>query len=352
MGRKPTKNFNLPPRMRAMRKSSGKIYYYHDAGMQPDGSRPYNPLGANFIDALRQYAELETNATQPVITFPEAVSQFQIEELAKKAHTTQKDILWSLPNLLDFFGNPPAPLDQIKPIHIRQYLDRRGKAAPTRANREIAWFSVIFNWSRNKGFTEAPNPCAGIKRHREKGRSIYVHDDDLATLKEHADAPLCDAIDLAYLTGQRPADVLKMQETNIRDGALEIRQNKTGMPIRIAVVGELAKVIERCKLRKDKLPIHTHYLLTNEEGQKLTKSMLRGRFERARAAAAAVAKDEETAMRIRAIQFRDLRAKAATDKADIAGDIRQAQEQLGHTSVSMTEHYVRQRRGKKVTPTK
>ncbi|KAF0570723.1 hypothetical protein P305_11395, partial [Xylella fastidiosa subsp. fastidiosa Mus-1] len=35
-----------------------------------------------------------------------------------------------------------------------------------------------------------------------------------------------------------------------------------------------------------------------------------------------------------------------------AGDIRQAQAQLGHTSVVMTEHYVRKRKGAKVTPTR
>ena len=52
-----------------------------------------------------------------------------------------------------------------------------------------------------------------------------------------------------------------------------------------------------------------------------------------------------------AFQFRDLRAKAATDKAD-AQDMRQAQRQLGHASVVMTEAYVRARRGDKVTPTR
>ncbi|WP_321911493.1 site-specific integrase [Burkholderia cepacia] len=49
-------------------------------------------------------------------------------------------------------------------------------------------------------------------------------------------------------------------------------------------------------------------------------------------------------------QFRDLRAKAGTDK-ESSGDLREAQALLGHGSVAMTEHYVR-KRGRKVTPTK
>ena len=51
-------------------------------------------------------------------------------------------------------------------------------------------------------------------------------------------------------------------------------------------------------------------------------------------------------------QFRDLRAKAGTDKAQNTGDIRQAPKQLGHSTVVMTEHYVRRRHGEKVAPTK
>lgn len=49
---------------------------------------------------------------------------------------------------------------------------------------------------------------------------------------------------------------------------------------------------------------------------------------------------------------RDLRAKAGTDKAESSGDILQARDQLGHTTVVMTENYIRKRIGKKVTPTR
>jgi hypothetical protein len=45
-----------------------------------------------------------------------------------------------------------------------------------------------------------------------------------------------------------------------------------------------------------------------------------------------------------------LRAKAATDKEESTGNIMQARDQLGHTTVGMTEQYIRSRKGKKVTP--
>jgi integrase len=59
----------------------------------------------------------------------------------------------------------------------------------------------------------------------------------------------------------------------------------------------------------------------------------------------AIAKD------VKHFQFRDLRAKAASDKAE-SETMRDAQLQLGHSSMAMTEQYVRQRRGQKASPTR
>lgn len=51
----------------------------------------------------------------------------------------------------------------------------------------------------------------------------------------------------------------------------------------------------------------------------------------------------------RLFQFRDLRAKAATETDDAHG-VRSAQALLGHTTEAMTSNYVRHKVGKKVSP--
>lgn len=84
-------------------------------------------------------------------------------------------------------------------------------------------------------------------------------------------------------------------------------------------------------------------MIVTEEGKAMTASMLRGRFDKAREAAKIPKAD---------FQFRDLRAKAGTDKAESSGDILKARDQLGHTTVVMTEQYIRDRKGKKITPTR
>ncbi|NUU39448.1 tyrosine-type recombinase/integrase [Pseudomonas sp. C2B4] len=155
--------------------------------------------------------------------------------------------------------------------------------------------------------------------------------------------PLRDALDLFYLTAQRIADTLKMDERDIRDGQLSVRQGKTSMKRRIEIVGELKVVIDRIMARKSGYKIRATRLVVMENGQPMTTSMLRKRFDDAREAAGIPKAD---------FQMRDLRAKAATDKEESTGNIREAMDQLGHTTVVMTEHYIRNRKGKKVTSTK
>jgi integrase len=76
------------------------------------------------------------------------------------------------------------------------------------------------------------------------------------------------------------------------------------------------------------------YLIQDETGQPLTYFSLRSRFDKARELAKV------------SFQFRDIRAKAATD----TGDLAHYQKLLAHKNRDMTEHYVRSRVGERVPP--
>lgn len=139
-------------------------------------------------------------------------------------------------------------------------------------------------------------------------------------------------MDLALCTGQRPADVLKIDVTDIQDGNLAVKQNKTGKKLRIQIEGFLSKVIDRimAKPRDARNPA----LLQDPDGQRLSYFALRSRFDKAR---------EITGVNF---QFRDLRAKAATYSEDLA----HSQMLLGHKNRSTTETYTRDRKGDRVKP--
>lgn len=127
-----------------------------------------------------------------------------------------------------------------------------------------------------------------------------------------AEVGLQDAMDLFYLTGQRPGDTLRMDERDLRDGQLYVTQSKTGAKRRIEIIGELAVVLERIKARKAGHKVRSTKLVVTAEGRAMTVSMLRSRFDEARKAAGIPKAD---------FQLRDLRAKAGTDKAELSGDI-------------------------------
>lgn len=341
MGRPPYVHKNLPARMRA-RQRGKKIYYYYDTGGKP---RKEISLGTDYAIAVKKWAELEIDAKpkhNQIITFRYVAERYMREIMATKAPRTQKDNLSEIEWLYRFFDDPPAPLEEIEPIHIRQYLDQR--QAKTRANREKALFSHIWNKAREWGYTSLPNPCAGIKGNREKGRKdVYIEDEIYMAVYKVASHPLRDAMDMAYLTGQRPADILALRESDLTDGRINVKQQKTGKKLRIKLEGELAALIDRIKSRKVKHTIRSLYLIVDETGQKLSYTTLRSHFDKARELAG-IKKEE--------FQFRDLRAKAGTDKAESSGDIRQAQKQLGHANITMTETYIRDRKGDEITPTK
>ena len=118
-----------------------------------------------------------------------------------------------------------------------------------------------------------------------------------------ANQTLRDAMDIALLTGQRPADVLKIRHADIRDGALLIAQNKTGTKRAIEIVGELADVIDRINARTRER--QSAYLIQDDNGRPLSMLALRSRFDKARKAAGV------------AFQFRGIRAKTASDTGDL-----------------------------------
>lgn len=323
MGRRRQSNFDDPPRFHR----KGTVWY-HVSGTLP---RKWSKLSNDRAEALRLWAQLEgVREDDSTKLFSVVAKRYVREIFPTKAVATRRDNDRELANLLKVFAH--MPIDAIAPMHIREYMDIRGKDAKVRANREKALFSHIFNKAREWGYTALQNPCQGVRGFKEAGRSRYITDDEFDQVKAHAHYTVVDAMDLALLTGQRPADVLKLKRTDIRDGALWIIQNKTNARLGIEITGELDAVIKRINQRPRKAI--SAYLIQDENGQPLTHRSLRSRFEKART----LAKVE--------FQFRDIRAKAATD----TGNLAHSQKLLGHKNRDMTEHYVKARIGERVKP--
>lgn len=124
--------------------------------------------------------------------------------------------------------------------------------------------------------------------------------------------------------------------------AAQSRKAKSTNKVIMEITGEIAALLERIAKRKsEKLPdrrskSYSTRLIVDDSGLALGRAALRYRFDKAR---------DDAGITKGQFQFPNLRAKAGTDKADSAKDIREGQAQLGHSSVTTTEIYVRKRGG-------
>ena len=100
----------------------------------------------------------------------------------------------------------------------------------------------------------------------------------------------------------------------------------------IEVTGELAAVIASISERPRRAI--SAWLVQDENGKPLTSFALRSRFDKART----LAKVD--------FQFRDIRAKSATETGDLAN----SQKLLAHKNRDITAYYVRARIGERVKP--
>jgi integrase len=227
---------------------------------------------------------------------------------------------------------------------IAQYRDAR--TAPVRANREISLLSHAFNMAREWGIYNRDNPVRGVRRNKEAPRDVYVTDEVWQEVYQQAPLDLRTAMDIAYLTGQRPADVRKMRWADVDDDFLTVGQGKTSTKLRIRLhieglrtgLGRLIDSLERT----------TPFLIATDEGNQFTEMSLRWRFEPARKRAAEEATkrgDKDLAAAIAAFQFRDIRPKAASEIVSLED----ASDLLGHTTQGMTKRVYR-RVGKVVNP--
>lgn len=133
-----------------------------------------------------------------------------------------------------------------------------------------------------------------MRKNKETPRDYYADDEVWDAVLAKACVELRDAMDLAYLTGQRPADVLTMRFFDVRDGALAVKQGKTNKKLRILLDDgctrtEFGNVIDRIKTREGK--VASVFMVATPSGQPLNQWTLRTRFDDARAAAAKAANE-------------------------------------------------------------
>ena len=354
MRQKSLANRDLPPRMirRIRERKTGQVwvsYYYN--GRDEAGKRKEIPLGKDLDQAKVEWARLERKVPpKPNHLMAYVFDRYEKEIIPSKSIRTQSDNYKELKQLRKAFES--APIESITPQVVAQYRDAR--TAKVRGNREIALLSHTFTIAREWGLTDKANPCFGVRRNKEKPRDYYAGEIVWNAVYSEAAQELKDAMDLAYLTGQRPADVLKIAATDLNNGFLLIGQGKTEKRLRLrledaGIQSGLSTFINDLLERRAINGVKTSTLITNSSGLRMSQQMLRNRWDDAREKAAIKAGadgDLALATSIRQFQFKDIRPKAASEI-----ELTHASRLLGHSTEEMTKKVYR-RVGEIVKPTK
>jgi len=321
VGRHRTKDRHLPPR----------VYLNHGAYYYVSGGR-WTRLSADLAEAKAKWADIEGVQVAPPGTMAALIARYLEEVTPGKAPKTQRNERNQAALISAFFG-PMVPGD-VRPMHVAQYTDRRGKSAPVAANREKSLLSHIFTVAMRWGIVDT-NPCRGVRRHRETPRSRYVTDAEFRTVWEGGNQTIRDAMDLSYLTAQRIGDVLKMSLRDDHGDTLQVTQGKTGARISIQVTPALRTVLDRCRARGS---IRGMTLLHGRGGAPYTYDGFSTMWGRAMRKSG-----------VDRFTFHDLRAKALTDLERAGVPRPDIQALAGHASGVMTERYIRAREVVKAT---
>jgi integrase len=308
LGRKRTRNFDLPPHM-AMK--GGRFYYVCNG--KP---RVWIPLGTDRAKALRLWAEHEAGP-QVGLSVGDLVQRYidrQSDDLAagsiKQYRSFQRAIAQAF----------PIPAAQLTAQHVAIWRDLpKQRARKGYVTGCIAVLRSAFLLGAEQGLC-VPLVVRGWTM---APRDRYLTDEEYIAIRERAPEWLQIAMDLGYLTAARRSDLVALRWSNVGE-ALTMRQEKTSQRMSFTMTPDLAAILDRARTRR----IVGLYVIANDKGRRISRGMLERAWREACAAAGVVA------------QFRDIRAKAATDAKKGGQDY---QKLLGHANPAMSERYIKRR---------
>lgn len=328
MGRKRKTNKHLPERVYIRR---GTYFWFPPPNTARQLGKTAVRLGHTLPEAMLAWADL----VQPQIesaTVGDLIDRYLCEIAPKKAPRTYRDNLREVQPLRAFFGDM-RPQD-VTPVHVYKYLDTRG--APVRANREKALLSHIYTMAIRWGVVR-DNPCRGVKRNPERPRDRYIEDWEFQAVRGRGSALVQGMMDLAYLTGLREGDLLRIKLQDLRDDGLYVeigksrRYNGTTKRWLFEWTPTLKEVIER--IRTMRRPLRRTHLFCTRKGRPYTTDGFASIWQRTMRKAL-----EEDTIKER-FRFHDIRRKAATD-AEKAQGREFARRLLAHDDQRTTGIYV------------
>lgn len=320
MGRRRKHQLDLPPKLY----QRGSSYYYVSAGK-------WTWLARSKPEALRLWAMLEGRETS--LTVGQLVGlwlsfrteQGQRDSTKALSQGTLKQYTFYARVIDDQFVGKEAASLTVKDVAKWQL-----SAAPIVFNGCLSVLRNSYRWGVVADHVPE-NPLRDVEElyNETKVRPRLLTDEEFAVIREQAPQWLQIAMDLAYLTGLRKIDVFSLQWSQIKDGWIHVAPQKVrrfNIRQRFAVTEEVAEVLARARSG----PVVGLYVVAGTKGRPYARTTVQRAFSEACSAAG-----------VADAQFRDIRAKYATDGTELGLDV---QAGLGHTNKRQTDRYVKGKR--------
>lgn len=300
------------------------VYYHHGAywfGRYENGRKRWTRLAADYPEALAKFSQLLQGAAAE-LNMSALIARYQLEELPRKALTSQQREKYRLPILAKVFGEMRP--EDIEPHHVWQYWRERGETVGAR--HEIRLLSCILTFGRRIGALTKPNPCYGLRLPDEPRRERYVTDAEFLAVRALAPKMVAYAMDLALLCGMDRSTILSLERRNITSEGIEFTRRKTGERQLIRWNDDLRETVDAILREPPRLRAA---LICTRNGRPYTADGFKTLWHRTMEAA--------VAQGIERFHFHDLRAKSASD----ADSDQAAADRLGHQSAALTRRVYR-----------
>jgi integrase len=312
--------------VKGMRFKHGAYYHVNRFGK-------WTRLGTDEPTAVAACQQL-SSVQYPLGTIGYLIERYMQEVVPGKAPRTQKDNQAEHKILLAHFGN--KPVEGLEAGDVGAYLRSRAKdGAAIRGNRERALLSHIFTMAMEWKLAKY-NPCLGVRRNPEHGRSRYISDAEFDAVLGIANPVVRDIMQIGVATALRISDILEIEVTDITPEGIMCEPNKTmrshpGKTLLIKMSPTMEEVVAR------RLPDCAAYLFERHDGKRRVPYSYKifGRMF-----ARTVTKALSTKLIKESFTFHDIRAKALTDASRMGMN---AQLLAGHSNPMMTARYIKRR---------
>jgi len=278
---------------------------------------------ATALEGVNNTANIGAERTRPGSFNALVVSYYRSPEFLGLKASTQAARRWVLERFRNEHGD--KPINRLTRAHIKNIIGAKANT-PEAANNLLKVLRLILNHAVSIDMI-ASNPAIGVKRYNSKnpdGIHTFTEDELAQFIARHPVGTMPHLATMLMLClGQRMSDAIRMGWQHVRNGAITLRQEKTGTALTIPIHPDLEQALAAAP--RDNLTF-----IVNKFGKPYTPIGFSGWY-----------RDRCDEAGLPQCSSHGLRKLAATRLADVGCSEREIMAITGHKSVSEVSRYTR-----------